>query len=311
MLEGLELHIPRYSDYRAVVGSNGAPLYVANCKLVVNVGRQIETRYAVDAIGSPRGQFRNCQIVVPSTGVMLYFQPGMQWTIENCLSTTLGDALFLGPLSNDSYSGTKLRLSHNTIFSRDAVFSVAGPGELDEPLRAGKSIDPAFVESEGNVFQAGYAFYLNSQMPKTPLGLPIQEQRQAISRLFRWEERGNVYARTFESFIGLHGSSDTPNQVTGLLKDVAEWDAFWGLKETGTLRDTVRLRGDPRALVEETPDDIIPDDFRLRPESAGYRAGQDGKDLGADVDLVGPGAAYERWKQTPQYQQWLEETGQK
>jgi hypothetical protein len=42
----------------------------------------------------------------------------------------------------------------------------------------------------------------------------------------------------------------------------------------------------------------------------GYRAGKDGKDLGADVDLVGPGAAYKRWKKTPEYQQWLRDTGQ-
>ena len=40
------------------------------------------------------------------------------------------------------------------------------------------------------------------------------------------------------------------------------------------------------------------------------RAGRDGKDLGADVDLVGPGAAYARWKNTPEYQEWLKETGQ-
>src|SRR5262249_56577324 len=31
---------------------------------------------------------------------------------------------------------------------------------------------------------------------------------------------------------------------------------------------------------------------------------------GADVDLVGPGKAYERWKQTPAYQQWLKDTKQ-
>jgi hypothetical protein len=55
---------------------------------------------------------------------------------------------------------------------------------------------------------------------------------------------------------------------------------------------------------------VKPDDFRLRADSAGYKAGPDGKNLGADVDLVGPGAAYERWKQTPEYQQWLKETEQ-
>jgi hypothetical protein len=57
--------------------------------------------------------------------------------------------------------------------------------------------------------------------------------------------------------------------------------------------------------MEATPERITPADFRLRADSAGYRAGKDGKDLGADVDLVGPGTAYERWKTTPEYQQWL------
>jgi hypothetical protein len=38
-----------------------------------------------------------------------------------------------------------------------------------------------------------------------------------------------------------------------------------------------------------------PEESDQRPDSAGYRAG---KDLGADVALVGPGKAYERWKKT-------------
>ena len=60
--------------------------------------------------------------------------------------------------------------------------------------------------------------------------------------------------------------------------------------------------------LRATPEKLTPDDFRLRPDSAGYKAGKDGKDLGADVDLVGPGPAYERWKKTPEYQQWLKDT---
>src|SRR5262249_29585247 len=53
-----------------------------------------------------------------------------------------------------------------------------------------------------------------------------------------------------------------------------------------------------------------PEDFRVRRDSAGYQAAKGKKDLGADVDLVGPGPAYERWKKTPAYQEWLKETGQ-
>jgi hypothetical protein len=67
--------------------------------------------------------------------------------------------------------------------------------------------------------------------------------------------------------------------------------------------------GDLLAKAESAPEKITPADFRLRPDSAGYQAGKDKKDLGADVDLVGPGKAYERWKKTPEYQQWLKDTG--
>ena len=62
------------------------------------------------------------------------------------------------------------------------------------------------------------------------------------------------------------------------------------------------------ARAESDPAELTAEDFRLRPDSAGYRAGPDGKDLGADIDFVGPGEAYERWKKTPEYQEWLKET---
>ena len=80
---------------------------------------------------------------------------------------------------------------------------------------------------------------------------------------------------------------------------------------TDSQEGRVRFKGgNLLAKLMNTPEQLTPDDFRLRPDSAGYRAGKDGKDLGADVDLVGPGAAYERWKKTPEYQQWLRDTGQ-
>ena len=76
------------------------------------------------------------------------------------------------------------------------------------------------------------------------------------------------------------------------------------------MQGRVLLRGNPKEMLTTNPEAITPDDFRLRPDSAGYRAGKDKKDLGADVDLVGPGPAYERWKKTPEYQQWLKDTKQ-
>jgi len=95
------------------------------------------------------------------------------------------------------------------------------------------------------------------------------------------------------------------------VKSLADWKQFWGGAEVDSLEGRVRYQGgDLLSKLHVAPEKLTPEDFRLRPDSAGYRAGEDGKDLGANVDLVGPGAAYERWKQTPEYQQWLKDTGQ-
>ena len=63
--------------------------------------------------------------------------------------------------------------------------------------------------------------------------------------------------------------------------------------------------GEARALVDEGVRVIdIAADFRLRDDSLGKKAGPGGKDLGADVDRVGPGKAYEEWKKTDDYKAW-------
>ena len=95
------------------------------------------------------------------------------------------------------------------------------------------------------------------------------------------------------------------------LKNLADWQRFWKTGEADALEGRVTFQGgDLISKAALTPERVTADDFRLRPDSAGYRAGKDGKDLGADIDLVGPGPAYERWQKTPAYQQWLKDSGQ-
>ncbi|HUQ68040.1 MAG TPA: hypothetical protein VM165_00870, partial [Planctomycetaceae bacterium] len=127
-------------------------------------------------------------------------------------------------------------------------------------------------------------------------------------RQFDWNGRNNLY-HTSDRYVYL------ANEKFELLpigpRDMAEWKEFWDSPETGSVVGTLRYQGgDLLARLGNQPEAITPDDFRLRPDSAGYRAGPDGRDFGADIDFVGPGAAYERWKKTPAYQEWLKETGQ-
>jgi hypothetical protein len=58
------------------------------------------------------------------------------------------------------------------------------------------------------------------------------------------------------------------------------------------------------------PAELRVEDFRLKPGSPGQGAGEEGRDLGADVSLVGPGPAYDYWRKTPKYQEWLQGSGQ-
>ena len=86
------------------------------------------------------------------------------------------------------------------------------------------------------------------------------------------------------------------------MNGLAAWCRYWKVTDSGSVAGQARFRGgNLRARMYAAPERVGPDDFRLLPDSGGYRAGEGAKDLGADVDLVGPGAAY---------QQWLKETGQ-
>jgi hypothetical protein len=130
-----------------------------------------------------------------------------------------------------------------------------------------------------------------------------------VRRLLEWRGVRNVFSPgTTRVRWPVDGKEQPPHGPTNL----DEWKRFWGGAETNSLQERLRFQGGELPSRTETElDRLTAEEFRLRPDSAGYRAGKDNKDLGADVDLVGPGPAYERWKKTPEYQQWLKESGQK
>jgi hypothetical protein len=130
-----------------------------------------------------------------------------------------------------------------------------------------------------------------------------------VPRRVKWSEERNLY-RSVPPYLQAAVHLDGPVPLTRG-KDLLDWHRFWGLKNTGSSGGVLKFRGGDllekaRTIVAK----LTPEDFRLRPDSAGYRAGKGQKDIGADVDFVGPGPGYERWQKTPEYQQWLKESGQ-
>jgi hypothetical protein len=136
---------------------------------------------------------------------------------------------------------------------------------------------------------------------KSREALPISEVSALLPRVAKWEGHANSYQK-MNGFLGTWRDG-LPDEYA--IQSLADWTHLWGNAETGSISGRVRFHGgDLFARLADDPSTLTPEDYRLRPDSPGHHAGEGGRDLGADIDLVGPGLAYERWKRTPEYQEW-------
>src|SRR5262249_46483203 len=138
----------------------------------------------------------------------------------------------------DTSPGSHLRLTHNTFVGGEVVYG-AGPSDVvADQLRdpAGKPIAAAVVEAADNICQVSRVMGLASVTAKAPNGLSIDEQLRFIPKLVRWRERHNVYTLTDHLFLSFHPVPE------GRLKELTEWNKFWGLKDTDSVLGTVRMR---------------------------------------------------------------------
>jgi hypothetical protein len=303
VLEGLEFHCPevrREPQPRQYVSliSNDGPLHVANCRFLVR-----ECGFDVVGLLNTAGScdVRNCQFVGAMQNYLIWWcRPGRRLSLHNCVALTRGGLTFSD--LRGGLNDVSLDISNNTLVSARSVHHYvndAAKGRPEEPALAAFN-----MHVSGNVFDsygdAAYGFSLdNERRPRT-----AKEMQAAYRKSVVWHEQGNVYAEGKGLFIV--GSKSVKLTVT--LTDLAQWQEFWEVKETGSRQGRIRYKGgDLGGKLAGAPDTITPDDFRLEAGSAGFRAGPGGRDIGADVDLVGPGPAYERWKATPAYQQWLKD----
>jgi hypothetical protein len=180
---------------------------------------------------------------------------------------------------------------------------------LPVPPDARQAAQPIRLDISESVF--GGPNVLGFDLPQQLFGKAAAPQpaeaKATLLRLLKWQGERNIFAAGSTSVWANQLGQHLPPGSKGL----EAWKRFWGGAEVDSLEGVLRFQGgNLLSRIYADLDQLTPGDFRLRADSAGYRAGKDGKDLGADVDLVGPGPAYERWKKTPEYQQWLKDTKQ-
>jgi serine/threonine protein kinase len=305
LLEGLELQrvtpdAPWDGVWRGIVSSSNAPLHAANCRFVAR-----NFHYGISAT-SPTCQLWNCEILCEHTGVgWAPVQGGSRLLIDNCLQAT--GLIALGSQAPDDKEPASVRLTRVTSLAGYVFLRFDfGPERWQRLLKADRGTRIMRVEASGSIFDTERVLADVALDRDVPDG----EVETFLATGVAWQGQQNLYA-VRGPYVSLTAPGGKVLGPGGTVKSFADWAKFWGAAEAGSTTGRVRYQGgDLIAKLRDTPERVAPDDFRLRPDSAGYRAGKDGKDLGADIDLVGPGPAYERWKKTQEYQQWLREIGQ-
>jgi hypothetical protein len=272
-----------------------APLHAANCRFLATVPQfGIWTNSTL--------KVTNCEINASTTSSVTICDNNSrtQAHIENCL--------IVGHINVDGFGyplSSSLTLKRNTLIASEPAkpllytfrhFDEDGqPHPLLEIVASQNIMDP--VEE--------LVCFADTSDPKGSNEAKVLER--ALAGLLIWHEDNNIY-REGASYLRVCRYSQA---LIAVDQSLASWQERWQINESGSDEGQIRYQvGDLRAKAYASPEKLVPQDFRLREGSAGYRAGPDGKDLGAEVDLVGPGEAYERWKKTPEYQAWRKESGQ-
>jgi uncharacterized protein (TIGR03067 family) len=315
VLEGLALQrLETWQGGRGHPERNGlllvwkAPIRAANCRFLTKT-----SCVGIWAIESSVCDLRNCAFGGPN------LHAAVDWTspprgalnLENCLLLAGPHGLVIHQKWTDAESSS-VRLTHNTL-SANVLLEYWLWAPIQDVLAQVK--DPAFrIEAKANLFDTpGHVLDFKQIDQSKPLA--AKEAETALPRLVSWRERRNIYPAKPHQLLLLSSAGcgevlRVPVSPSGV-GTTAEWGRYWGDEKNDAVPGLLRYQGgNVGTRAKSDPEQIRPTDFRLRNDSAGKGASVDGRDLGADVDLVGPGPAYESWKKTAEYQQWLKNTGQ-
>jgi WD40 repeat protein len=296
-LEGLhfrhidEANIKTDSNYLICV--RGAPLAATHCRFFAVSNRNFSALWLEN---SPRAEVRHCEFAGA-------FMTAVSWTaLASSHELELADCLSWGPghfVVYAHYSPKSpriaLRLEGNTVVGHCAVqhYYQRLPDSVDDP-----ALRPFRIEARSNIFNVGVVFA--ATVPANGAYQPEVDQ-PLLRRCLAWSESQNLYTGDL-----LHVSHNEAKYVShrAIKNSLEDWQQYWGLNDTGSLHSQ-RLHfqgGNVRATKTATPEKLTAADFRLDKTSDGRGRGENGRDLGAEVERVGPGPAYDAWRRTADYQ---------
>jgi hypothetical protein len=207
--------------------------------------------------------------------------PGWDWTngggrlrIENCVvlsETTLS-------LDHQAPVRAEITLLRNTVTARWAL------------VLPGLEMKPGLsILASNNLFDC-HIF----------LKQGAREGAGDLKDVLTWEEGHNLFG------VGLAFCRPESGTAEPRLVNLPAWNRYWNQTNTGSVQLPLR-----RALpfLPSRTQTMTARDYQLSPAHQDQVAAAGGSRVipyGAAIELVGPGPAYDTWRRSPEYQQWLD-----
>ena len=278
-LEGLEVHwslesSPGMSEAdllgRSIIVCTHGRLSVAHCRIVGN-------RHNGCIGGSCHALLlRNCHFAAKEgLGVFWRPEPGGELSIDNCVFETRFGINLLMDRAPSTTAPKPLRLSHCSLICARGI----------QVMMESQPRQPLAVHAEHTLLDCDTLFVVMAQRnPRVKPNPKIEEVGGLLKFGVDWSEEATVHRRGMQYLArprpGRPGEI-MPANFFGLDR----WLALWNLTETESVEGEIRYK----AREENSPS-------ALPQLDAVQHSGMIPRDIGARVNRVGPGPAYQAWR---------------
>ena len=328
VIEGLDIQCgpggPRAFGPPTVLSVRHASLRLANCRMIhCGSGPALRLDDPADC------ELRNC-LLHSAAGAAVDCVAGgrVRVLIDNCVfSGFSGVAVHQTARATDVY----LDLRHVTMVLREAIRvhldpiareQAKGDGRVFIHIAASRSLfdtdgalltnqsdrhSPTEVERIGRFSRGEMGRIADPRWSKGPTAR-TNAGLANIKKSVAWQSEQDLYSGGGPLLA--MASSQSPRQLTGMgvPAGIAKWDEFWGASKAGIAKLTDgSFDSQPlRSRATSNPLSLAAADFRRTVRLRGGWRPLEARLEGANTSLVGPGEAYEAWKNTFDYRTWID-----
>ncbi len=295
VLEGLKfdckLAVDKYTNANAgTCISSRSALHIANCQFFNN-----KPYGAVSSLSNL--WIVNSDLTGPPPAASLGHWTGRSFvlSLRNCILSTIDLSVYDGQQA-------EVTLTHNTLSTRVEMWRLWP--NLEKPTDS-PSDKKVVIRGTNNIYDIKSEFVGFVLLGDTKRAWNREFAENWYATHIDWHEQQSVFSDRHHSRTNQNGND---SEVFDVFQELLNSESSSGVAGTDLKIGTVRFAGGTlKEHLKGESNRLTTQDYQLRSDSAGYRGGPNGEDLGANIDFVGPGEAYERWKKTPAYQKWLKE----